>query len=359
MTATARESRPIEEVSMPYLSPATDARVHNAVTAGSPAISVVVVAYHAARWLAPCLASLACASAARVRLVLVDNGGNDNCIPGTCPDFDYVRLQTDRSLGFAEANNFALRSVVGGDSEAICFLNQDTLGDPGWLDACLECLRLRPDVGAVSPLLRTYDGAGWDPGFQDCSAASAHFLRDRDKGRFEDDFYAVPRVSAAAMVVRRVALVQAGPFDPIFGSYCEDYDLCRRIREAGFGVGISSRKAVQHFSGSSTTTDAAFRRRTRQIYRNRAILRFREAGRERWPEIVRYACCTAPRNLARGIIRTPSSQPVGVQLAALGDLVRLGTRLVSAERDEAAWLQYLASIDWPTGTPAPPSAPEQ
>ncbi|MGQ0633587.1 MAG: glycosyltransferase family 2 protein [Planctomycetaceae bacterium] len=315
-------------------------------SSGQRAVAVIIVAYHGARWIPWCLATLEQASRDRLRVIIVDNGGNDGCIPETAPQFDYSIVVSPRPMGFAEANNLALRRDLAAGFEAVCFLNQDTLSQPGWIDSCRECLSERAERGAMTPLLRSFDGHEWDPGFLDCARQSSQFDCDRPDARKLAKFYAVPRVTAAAMMVRASALRAVGPFDPIFGSYYEDYDLCRRLRCAGYEIGICGQATVRHYSGSCTTTAAAARRRMRQIVRNRTIDRIREAGDKRWPALLHYALWTLPRNVARSFLQTPSSQPLAVQLGANWDLLRDWRRLTSAACDRRAWVEYLKNIEW-------------
>jgi len=130
------------------------------------AITVIVVAYHGDRWIPECLTSLRDSLDMPIRLVLVDNVGN-SCIESVAVEgLDPIVLRCNEPLGFAEANNFALQQIDW-DTEAVCFLNQDTTSGEGWLTACVECLRRDPQLGAVSPMIRTYDWQDWDPAFRD------------------------------------------------------------------------------------------------------------------------------------------------------------------------------------------------
>lgn len=324
-------------------TPATASLRMNAEGA-SVRVVVVVVAYHADRWLPECVRTLGAGWNARDRLLLVDNSGN-TVVESAAREIAGARVvSTPRPMGFAEANNYGL--VHGGlAGEYVCFLNQDTISEPGWLDACVACLESRPDVGGVLPLLRTYDDSDWDAGFRSCVSANQEFAEDAASGRFQE-FYEAAQVSAAALVVRTSALVKVGPFDPIFGSYYEDYDLCRRLRGAGHRVGVCGRGTVRHFDGSSTTTTEAQQRRMRQIIRNRAIHRIR-SSRHRLGLVVDQFVRELPWNAARGLARTASSQPVGAQLAAHLDLMRIIDRLLFEVRDRRAWSDYLKSIGWP------------
>lgn len=307
--------------------------------------TIILVAYHGDRWIPACIDSLR-ESARSIRLVLLDNAGN-TCIDGLdLSGFDHMVLRAPRPLGFAEANNFALKQA-GLGTEFVCFLNQDTISGPAWIEACVDVLRAEPEIGAVSPMIATYDEQGWDRAFLECARQSEAFRQDFDGSRLVQAYYETSVITAAAMVVRGAALLAVGPFDPIYGSYYEDFDLCRRIREAGYRVGVCTRGTVGHFAGSATTDDKSLRRRSRQITRNRVIYSVRSAGARRVPALLRYWITKLPYDLARSVWGTPSSTPLSAYLGAHLDLMRLMPRLLSASNDRKAWRRYLAELGWP------------
>lgn len=313
-------------------------------------VTIVIIAYHGDRWIEPCLRSLAEVASGYWRVILVDNGGNSD-LPSQVGQVPAGRIELVVSPGrlpFAEANNFAL--LHGGlDSEAVCFLNQDTVSRTGWLDACLAAMDTDPAVGAVTPLVENYDGTAWDAAFLTCARAarSAARLEAGPGANLADlpGFVAVPEITAAAMVVRTDALLQAGPFDPLYGSYYEDYDLCRRIQAAGYQVGICTQGRIGHFGGSVTSDRRAYLRRARWITRNRVIYAARWQWKNRPLGLLRYLFLTMPRNGLRAALGR-SQTPLRAFVAAHGDLLGLLPRLVSMERDRREWDKYLATIGW-------------
>lgn len=315
---------------------------------------IVVIAHHSDRWIDRCVDSLQHGFGRAWKLVLVDNGGNSRLesflgIPNVVP------IQTSRPMGFAEANNYAL--VRGGlENDYVCFLNQDTVSTPGWLDACVELMESHREIGAVIPLITNYDGTDWDEAFRTCARAAPVLAARVDAGPAADlgnlaDFLPVPEITAAAMVVRTEALLKAGPFDPIYGSYYEDYDLCRRISAAGYQVGICTRGRVGHFGGSTTVDRRTYLRRARWIARNRVIY----AARWKWSSrpwgLLRYLVLELPRNLARSALGR-SNIPLQAFLRAQLDLLRLAPRLVSARQDQRQWENYLKTLGWPAPVPS-------
>ncbi len=323
-------------------------------TSSDPEVTALVVAYHGDRWLPACIGSLAGASRRPLHLLLVDNSGNTLLDTLDLGAFEAERLATPYPMGFAEANDTALVEARR-LQEVVLFLNQDTVSPEGWIDACRACFAANPRLGAVSPLVRTYDDAGWDPSFVACLPQGVHADELYDPGATGATLL-VDEVPAPALLVRASVLREVGPFDPIFGSYYEDYDLCRRIRAAGYTVGFARAATVRHFSGSAVTDPERERRRMRQILRNRMIHRVRAEGTNRGRRLLAFALFDLPWRLARGVLRTPSSQPPGVTLGAYADLLPLLGRLLSARRDAQVWQAYLDRIGWTHPAMTPGSA---
>jgi GT2 family glycosyltransferase len=280
-----------------------------------------------------------------VRVVVADNYGN-TIVPSLADGRDVVSVSLPGPLGFAEANNRTLVKI-GFDARYICFLNQDTRSPEGWLTEAARFLDEHPDIGAITPLISTYDGNGWDPNFVACTTPLPTFWEEIRQGGGPSDFYAVPVIPAPAMVVRTALLKRVGGFDPIYGSYYEDYDLCHRICAAGYRVGIWTGATIAHYSGSATTTPQAERRRQRQIVRNRLIYRVRCAGNRRRRQLGREWLIELPRQLLRRLLRRAASKPVSVLLASHFDTVKVIGRLVSSKQDQHLWDRYLAELGWP------------
>ena len=59
-------------------------------------------------------------------------------------------------------------------------------------------------------------------------------------------------LSGAALMCRRTALDQVGPFDPGYFMFSEEVDLCRRMANAGWLVAYVPQAQVTHYGGGST-----------------------------------------------------------------------------------------------------------
>lgn len=309
-------------------------------------IVVVVVAYHADPWLKPCLAFLRGTVEKDVRVVVGDNYGN-TVVRSFVDGKRIVSVALPGPLGFAEANNRTLVDADCFDAPFVCFLNQDTKSPVGWLTRAARFLQEQEDIGAITPLISNYEGDAWDPSFLACTNTLRSFLEDIKSIRTAPRFFEVPVIPASAMVVSTSVLRKVGGFDPIYGSYYEDYDLCRRIRCAGYRVGIWTGATIAHFSGSATASPRAERLRQRLIVRNRIIYRVRTAPEGRGRQLVIALLRELPRQLARGLLGRPAAKPVRTLIGGYGDALRLLPRLLSAQRDEQIRREYFEAIGWP------------
>ena len=91
-----------------------------------------------------------------LEIFVVDNGSTDGSCETIAAQFPSVKLiRNDRNLGFAEANNQALRVARG---DYLMLLNSDTLTPAGSIDAMLQAMAARPQVGVLGPRLLYPDG---------------------------------------------------------------------------------------------------------------------------------------------------------------------------------------------------------
>jgi len=309
---------------------------------------IIIVAYHGDEWIPPCLESLFESSQIPLHVLLVDNAGNNQLWDGPTGIHTLEIIKTPRSMGFADANNFALAALPE-HTWSVCFLNQDTISIQGWLDQCLEILKQHEDLCAITPLLRSYEDQGWDPTFVQILEQQEGYSPDwlTPSGEQGSSWTEVRQMPATAMIVKWAALHRSGPFDPVFGSYYEDFDLCMRLSRAGCRLAVCHDARIRHFSGSVSRTKEAQKRRARWVLRNRAIFRMRDGAPPRLAHFIRQIPVEWTLQLARCILRRPGSKPLSAILWAGWDLIGLLPRLLSAKVDQKHWRQYLLASNWP------------
>jgi len=242
--------------------------------ADAPRASIVIPVYNQFSHTLTCLRALAAhPPAAPVEIVVVDDGSSDEtaaCLT-RITGLRYHRRATNG--GFIAACNDGASLARG---EFLVFLNNDTVPQPGWLDALLRTFDEHPDAGLAGAQLLYpdgrlqeaggvvfADGSGWNYGRfgapDDCRFA---YLRECD--------YA----SGAAIAVPRVLFAELGGFDARYApAYYEDTDLAFAIRDRGRHVLYQPASRVVHVEGVTAGTDTGSGVKAGQV-RNR--VRFAE-----------------------------------------------------------------------------------
>lgn len=229
-----------------------------------PPASVILVNYNTHDLLLAALERIAGALlAAHWQIIVVDNGSEDGSAPAVAARFPAVTLLASaENRGFAAGNNLGLRQAQG---DACILLNTDVIVTPETLQALAAYLLSRPDLGAVSPGLRTADGR--PQAFAYGSRPSPLYLAGRGLrrllrlGAMHDWAVTSPIepdwVSGACLAVRRTVYEEIGGLDERFFLYFEDVDWCARIRRAGWRVVYNPAIQVTHLGGQSESSRAA------------------------------------------------------------------------------------------------------
>ena len=185
--------------------------------------------------------------------------------------------------GFIAACNDGAALARG---DFLVFLNNDTVPQPGWLDALLRTFDEHPDAGLVGAQLLYpdgrlqeaggvvfADGSGWNYGrFESAADPRFAYLRDAD--------YA----SGAAIAIPRALFAQLGGFDTRYApAYYEDTDLAFAVRAAGKRVLYQPAARVVHDEGATAGTDTGSGIKAYQVRNRERFAEHRQAALQSHP----------------------------------------------------------------------------
>jgi GT2 family glycosyltransferase len=195
-------------------------------------VSVVVPARDAADTLPGLLAALAAQTLAReeFEVVVVDNASRD-ATAWVAREGGADRVVMELLPGRARARNTGVRAT---SAPLIAFTDADCTPDPGWLAALVACLGRSP-LAAGPVRLRV----GEPPN-------AVERLEMLWRFRQEDHVTVEGWAASANLGIRREAWDAIGGFDESFERIGEDVDLCRRAREAGFGLAFCPEAGAAH-----------------------------------------------------------------------------------------------------------------
>jgi GT2 family glycosyltransferase len=225
-------------------------------------ISIIIVNWNTRELLSQCLASIFGSQTDKeFEVLVVDNGSSDESVHMVTAGYPQVRLlANEKNVGFANANNQALRQSAG---EYVMLLNPDTIVKPDAITKLALFLDQTPDAGAAGPRLLNPDGSlqvsafpqptlfreFWRMFHLDNLTHVAAYPMDQ---WVLDEAREVDVLMGACMLIRSEVLDAAGLLDEEFFIYSEEVDLCTRIRRSGWRLFWVPSAEVIHFGGQST-----------------------------------------------------------------------------------------------------------
>ncbi|MEO0250185.1 MAG: glycosyltransferase family 2 protein, partial [candidate division WOR-3 bacterium] len=244
-------------------------------------LSVIVVNYNTRDLLRACLRSIRSARYT-LELIVVDNASSDSSPEMVRQEFPSVHLiVNETNRGFGAACNQGLAIARG---RYALILNADVEAMPGALDRLIEFMDSRSEAAGCGGKLLNPDKsvqpscAGeltlWAV-FCEQTLLARVFARTRLFGGYWRTWWdfntteEVEQIMGACLLLRRRAEGSFPSFDEDYFLYCEDTDLCYRIRQQGGRLYYVHDALFTHHLGASGASTRA------------EMIRFYNRGKER------------------------------------------------------------------------------
>lgn len=221
-------------------------------------VSVILVNWNGYKDTAACLSSLRGINYNPLKVVVVDNNSSEAegiKLKENFPEITLIQNKINR--GFAGANNDGLKWARLNGFEAAWILNNDTVVDPDSLRFQIRHFR-KNDVAAVgSKILFFRDERIWSRGVRlldfTFKFPFIHFFSNIGEG--EPDKNQIKTGDAAYISGCSILLRTDIPgtyFDEKYFAYCEDMDLCFRLRKQGYRLIYEPGSVIRHKASKST-----------------------------------------------------------------------------------------------------------
>ena len=228
-----------------------------------------IVTYNHRRFIAQCLDSIqASCELHSMKVVLVDNCSSDGSAELVRDQYPWVELiRQTRSYSFAANNNVAFAHA---QSEYFLMLNPDTVLDAGAVDTVVKFMDEHRDCGLCGPKLVFPDGllqyscrrfpTVWSTllrrtPFRVLMPTELRGVRHLMASVSHEKEMVVDWMLGACLLVRRDAIVGNGLLDEGFPLYCEEIDLCLRLKQGGWkSYYVPNAKVVHHHLAKSDSS---------------------------------------------------------------------------------------------------------
>jgi hypothetical protein len=221
----------------------------------------------------------------KMELFVVDNGSSDQSVEMVKSKFPWARLiENSENLGFARANNQALREVSG---RYALLLNSDTVLKDKSLEELINFMDKNRDVGIVGGQLLEGNGKKGNSFENFPSLATELFNKSLLKMLFPKRYpgrrneYTSPidvdSIIGACMMVRKKAIDEVGMLDEDYFFFLEETDWCFRMKKGGWKVCHVPTAEIFHLRGGSVKNKQAMARI--EYYRSRYLFFEKHRGK--------------------------------------------------------------------------------
>lgn len=206
-----------------------------------PIIVVIILNYKQREKTLACLSELLANTGVPFRILVWDNGSQDDTIASIRHNFPGVFTHySETNLGVAGGRNAAVQLAIHEFGVThILFLDNDILIEQGFVDALYEPFELDPGIGQTQAKLRYMHDRNL---INDGGGARINFVfwrvdpvgvREPDRGQYDTPHTCI--ACGGAMMVRSDVFQRLNGFDLLFGPFGpEDLDFSLRLQKADY-----------------------------------------------------------------------------------------------------------------------------
>lgn len=223
-------------------------------------LSIIIVNRNTKDLLLACLGSVyATVRPLTFEIWLVDNASSDGSVAAVRHSFPEVRcMENDRNLGFAKANNQAIRQAQG---HYVVLLNTDTVLTPSALATIVGFMDRNPEVAVCGGQLLNADDS-LQNSIANVPTLATELLNKSLLRRLFPQRYPgkdvrfdhpveVESIIGACMVVSRGAIDRVGLLDESYFFFFEETDWCLLMKKDGWRVMFHPQAYIYHLQGQT------------------------------------------------------------------------------------------------------------
>jgi GT2 family glycosyltransferase len=231
-----------------------------------PELSLAVVSFNTCKTTLHCIKCAEdAATGISTNFIFVDNGSTDGSVCAVQQQYPHWKIiEIPENPGYGSALNLAFSLYPG---RFFMAMNSDLFLEKNTLQILMNFLKENKSCGVVGPSLCFLNGKSqpsakrmYTLSFALCEISFFHLIFPNNS--WLQHFYYkdidlvtnpwVDSISGSAMLFRQEAFIESGGFDEGFRMYFEEIDLCLRIKQKGYKIGICKKARAIHTHAVST-----------------------------------------------------------------------------------------------------------
>lgn len=208
--------------------------------ANIPFISVVVCSYNGSRTIRDCCEGLQKLVYPNFEVIIVDDGSSDETA-AIAREYSFKVVRTE-NRGLSNARNTGMEVATG---EIIAYLDDDAIPDTHWLTYLAAAFMNSDHAGIGGPNIAPSGDGQIAECISNAPGNPNHVLLSDQEAE---------HIPGCNMAFHKSALQAIGGFDPQFRLAGDDVDICWRLQQNGWTLGISPGAMVWHHRRNSIRT---------------------------------------------------------------------------------------------------------
>jgi GT2 family glycosyltransferase len=202
-----------------------------------PRISVVLCSYNGERTIRDCFEGLLRLDYPNYEVIVVNDGSTDTTA-SIAHEYPFRVISTE-NRGLSSARNLGLEAATG---EIVAYTDDDAHPDPQWLKYLAATFMNTSHAGVGGPNIAPRDDGLIAECVANAPGGPIHVLLNDSEAE---------HIPGCNMAFRKAALQEIGGFDPQYRAAGDDVDVCWRIQQKGWTLGISPAAVVWHHRRNS------------------------------------------------------------------------------------------------------------
>ncbi len=216
-----------------------------------PGVCILVLNWNGAEDTLECLNSLQSLSYENARVLVIDNGSDDDSVSMIQQAYPDVQLlELEQNLLYGGGNNAGLAWAHTHKYEYVVFLNNDTTVEPDFVEPLVAAFSEQEHVGMVAPLMcyaAEPDQVWYGGGVVNLWTGTVAHKHIRDLvTTVGSQAVRTDYITGCCLMMPTKLVNELAGFDPVFDMYGEDVDLSLRCRKAGYHLMFVPESKIYH-----------------------------------------------------------------------------------------------------------------